>query len=70
MPLVGVGGVASGQDALDKLKAGASLVQLYSSLAFEGPELPGRILNELALRTKAEGFPSLADATGADHQES
>ncbi len=67
VPLVGVGGVSTGQDALDKLKAGASLVQLYTSMAFEGPELPGRILNELALRTKAEGFPSLADATGADH---
>lgn len=67
VPLIGVGGVSTGQDALEKLKAGASLVQLYSSMAYEGPELPGRILNELALRTKAEGFPSLVDAIGSDH---
>jgi dihydroorotate dehydrogenase len=68
VPLIGVGGVASGQDALDKLKAGASLVQLYSAMAYQGPALPGHILNDLALRTKAEGFASMEDATGADHR--
>ena len=37
MPIIGVGGVGNGQDALDKILAGACLVQMYSMLAFEGP---------------------------------
>ena len=37
VPIIGVGGVANGRDALDKIEAGASLVQMYSMLAYEGP---------------------------------
>lgn len=47
IPIVGVGGVASGQDAFEKILAGASLIQLYSSFAFEGPPVVRRIKREL-----------------------
>jgi dihydroorotate dehydrogenase len=61
MLLIGVGGVASGHDALAKIKAGASLVQLYSALAYEGPGLIQRIVRELTALVKAEGYASLSD---------
>ena len=48
VPIIGVGGVRSGRDAYQKLKAGASLVQLYTSLALEGPPVVSRIKRELA----------------------
>ena len=47
VPIIGVGGVSSGQDAFDKIKAGASLVQLYTALAYDGPPLVQRIKREL-----------------------
>lgn len=47
IPIIGVGGVASGQDAYDKIRAGASLVQLYSSLVYQGPPVVKRIKREL-----------------------
>ena len=65
IPLVGVGGIASGADAYAKIRAGASAVQLYSALAFEGPGLVIRIRRELAARLKADGFSKVADAVGA-----
>ena len=48
LPIIGVGGVRSGRDAYEKLRAGASLVQLYTSLALEGPPVVRRIKTELA----------------------
>lgn len=48
VPIVGVGGVFTGADAYDKIRAGASLVQLYSSLAFEGPPIVNRIKRDLS----------------------
>jgi len=48
LPIIGVGGIASASDAREKLDAGASVVQLYSSLVYAGPRLPGRILRGLA----------------------
>lgn len=67
VPLIGVGGIASGADAYAKIRAGASLVQLYSALVFEGPTLPGRICRDLAELLKRDGFKSVQDAVGADH---
>ena len=64
--LVGAGGVASGRDALAKIRAGASLVQLYSALVFEGPALVGRLRRELLAALDEQGFASVADAVGAD----
>ncbi len=66
VPLVGVGGIASGADAYAKIRAGASLVQLYSALVFHGPGLVGRIKADLAGRLRADGFTRLADAVGVD----
>ncbi len=65
LPLIGVGGVGSGTEAYAKIRAGASAVQLYSALVFEGPGLVGRIKADLAARLKAEGFASVAEAVGA-----
>ena len=48
LPIVGVGGVASGKDAYEKIAAGASLVQLYTALSYEGPPLVRRVKTELA----------------------
>jgi dihydroorotate dehydrogenase len=66
LPLVGVGGVASGADAYAKIRAGASLVQLYTALAYRGPDLVGAIKRDLAGRLRADGFRSVAEAVGAD----
>jgi dihydroorotate dehydrogenase len=66
LPLIGVGGVASGADAYAKIRAGASLVQLYTALVFAGPALIGRIKTELAALLARDGFRSVADAVGAD----
>jgi dihydroorotate dehydrogenase len=68
IPLIGVGGVASGADAYAKIRAGASLVQLYSALVFEGPGLVNTIKEELAALLKRDGFTSVAAAVGADHR--
>ena len=62
--LVGAGGIGSGAEAYAKLRAGASAVQLYSALAFEGPGLVIRIKRELAERLRADGFRSVAEAVG------
>jgi dihydroorotate dehydrogenase len=67
IPLVGVGGIASGKDAYAKIRAGASLVQLYSALALQGPALLTRIKQDLARLLRADGFGSVAEAVGADH---
>ncbi len=65
IPLIGVGGVASGADAYAKVRAGASLVQLYTALVYHGPGLVDRIKAELAERLAADGFAHVADAVGA-----
>lgn len=65
LPLIGVGGVASGEDAYAKIHAGASLVQLYTSLVYRGPALIGAIKRDLARLLDRDGFSSVADAVGA-----
>ena len=68
VPLVGCGGVSSGADAYAKIRAGASLVQLYTALVFHGPGLAARIASELADLLKRDGFGNIADAVAADHR--
>jgi dihydroorotate dehydrogenase len=65
LPLIGVGGIASGADAYAKIRAGASAVQLYSALVFAGPRLVRQIKNELAACLRRDGFASVRDAVGA-----
>ena len=66
IPLISVGGVDSGAEAYARLRAGASLVQLYTALVYEGPSLPARILRELDALLKRDGFETVTDAVGAD----
>lgn len=64
IPLIGVGGIASGAQAYAKIRAGASAVQLYSALVYEGPGLVSRIKRDLAALLKRDGFRSVAEAVG------
>ncbi|KAI4830507.1 hypothetical protein KUCAC02_002135, partial [Chaenocephalus aceratus] len=66
--IIGIGGVASGQDAMDKICAGASLVQLYTALTYQGPPVVTKIKRELAQLLKEQGFSSVSEAVGADHR--
>jgi dihydroorotate dehydrogenase len=66
IPLVGVGGIASGADAYQKIRAGASLVQLYTALVFQGPGLIERIKRDLGVLLARDGFTSITAAIGAD----
>ena len=63
--LVAVGGVQTGEDAYALIRSGATLVQLLTSLVYEGPRLPGRIHRQLAGLLERDGFASVADAVGA-----
>jgi len=64
--LVSAGGIDSGEDAYRRIRAGASLVQLYTALIFRGPSLVGDINREITRLLDANGFPTLAAAVGAD----
>jgi dihydroorotate dehydrogenase len=64
--LIGSGGVASGADALAKIRAGASLVQIYTAMVYHGPALVGRIRRQLLAALDEQGFATVADAVGAD----
>ena len=59
LPIIGVGGVSSAETALEKIRAGADLVQLYSCMIYEGPSLPGRIIRGLSALLDREQAPSL-----------
>lgn len=64
VPLIGVGGIASGADAYAKIRAGAQAVQLYTGLIYNGTGLVTRIKRELVSLARREGFATLADAVG------
>lgn len=66
IPLVGVGGISNADDAWERIRAGASLIQLYSALVYEGPGLAARIVSGLERRMKQEGFNSIAEAVGSE----
>ncbi|RED14313.1 quinone-dependent dihydroorotate dehydrogenase [Pontivivens insulae] len=68
VPLMGVGGIASGKQAHAKIRAGASAVQLYTALGYHGLSLVGTILDELERLLAADGFVSVVEAVGADHR--
>ena len=60
LPIIGVGGVSSLDDAREKIRAGASLVQVYSALIYQGPGLIPRLLDELEGMLERDGFATLA----------
>lgn len=66
LTLIGVGGISSGEDAYAKIRAGASLVQLYTALAFEGPAIITRIKRELLACLERDGMKSVTNAVGVD----
>ncbi len=66
IPLIGVGGIASGEDAYRRIRAGACLIQLYTALVYEGPGLVARIKRDLAVRLRSDGFANVAAAVGAE----
>ncbi len=66
LPLVGVGGIASGDDAYAKIKAGASLVQLYTALIYGGPALVGAIVSRLDTLAGRDGLSSINEAIGVE----
>ena len=69
IPIVGVGGISSAHDVLDKIKAGASLVEIYSVMIYEGPGVVSRMRHELARLLRQEGFRSVEEAVGHNHEE-
>jgi dihydroorotate dehydrogenase len=64
--LVGVGGISSGTDAYAKICAGATLVQFYTALVYQGPGLVARIKNDLMMLLKRDGFTGIMQAVGKD----
>jgi dihydroorotate dehydrogenase len=65
IPLIGVGGIETADDAWERVRAGASLVQVYSAMVYEGPGTARRIARGLAQRLEREGMGSIADAVGS-----
>jgi len=66
IPLVGVGGIATAEHAWERIRAGASLVQLYSAMVYEGPGLGGQIVRGLERLMRRDGFSSIAEAVGSE----
>lgn len=66
LPIIGVGGIFNAEDAWEKIAAGASLIQVYSGLVYEGPSLPRQIARGVKERLNARGWKSLAQAVGKD----
>ncbi len=66
MPIIGTGGIMSAEDAYRKIRAGASLIQIYTALIWHGPRVVGRILDGLEEHLAADGLGYLAEAVGAD----
>lgn len=68
IPLIGVGGVFTAHDAFEKIKLGASLVQVYTGLIYEGPGLPADLKQGLAHLLRKEGFSNVSEAVGIAHK--
>ena len=65
--LIGCGGISTADDAYERIKSGASLLQLYTSLIYGGPGLIADIKEGLVAHLKDDGFSKLSDAVGANH---
>ena len=66
LPIIGVGGISNGRDAYEKIKAGASLVQLYTGLVFKGPSVANSINKDLLRLIKADGLTNISQAVGRE----
>ncbi len=65
LPLIAVGGIDSGAEAYARIRLGATAVQIYSALIYDGPGLVARIKRDLAARLRADGFSTVAEAVGS-----
>lgn len=68
VPLVGVGGISDARDAYEKIRAGASLFQIYTAFVYQGPVMIRQVMGELAALLHADGFDKVEAAVGADHR--
>lgn len=66
LPLIGVGGISSPEDAYQKIRAGASAVQLYTAMVYQGMSLIARVANGLDMLLARDGFANVAEAVGTD----
>ena len=66
IPIIGVGGILTAEDAWEKITAGASILQIYTGLVFEGPAIAKSIVKGLKKRVESEGFESISDAVGIE----
>src|SRR4051794_18144597 len=66
IPLIGVGGIGNADDAWERIRAGASLIQLYTAMVYEGPGIARGIASGLAERLKRGGFGNIAEAVGTE----
>ncbi len=69
IPLIGVGGIASAEDAITKIRAGASAVQLYTAMVYDGLSLAARIANDLVTLVAKDGHATVAEAVGTDRKD-
>jgi dihydroorotate dehydrogenase len=67
LPIIGCGGIFSAQDVYDKIRAGASLVEIYTAFIYEGPSLLKHLYSELEILLEKDGFNHISQAIGADH---
>ena len=65
--LIGVGGISNAEDVYTKIKLGASLVQLYTALTFNGPQMINNIKKDLSLLLHNDGYKNISDAVGIIH---
>lgn len=68
LPIIGSGGIFTAQDAYDKIRAGASLVEIYTALIYEGPEINRKLHRGLRELLRRDGFSHITEAVGADHR--
>jgi dihydroorotate dehydrogenase len=66
LPIIGVGGIANAKDAYTKIRLGASLVQLYTALIYQGPSMIQKMQTELNVLLRRDGFSSIQEAIGVD----
>ena len=68
IPIVGVGGIENGEDAYQRIRAGASLIEIYTAMTYYGPGLIQTIKRDLDACLERDGFKTVAEAVGADHR--
>ena len=66
IPLIGVGGIFTGQDIIEKIRNGASLIQLYTAIVYEGPTLINKLKKELIYEVERYGVKSISELIGSD----